>query len=165
MLGRIMPYVIVLLAVTAMLFSTGPFPVGTALAHDPPPPPPGTEGCTPGYWKQAHHQPWTGTGFTPSQNLSSVFTIPGSLSSFASWSLDLALEGGGGAGLSGAAQILFRAAVAALLNAAHPDVDYPLSVSSITSQVNAALASGNRSTILNLAADLDSKNNLGCTLN
>ncbi len=155
--------VLAVLIVSLMLVSTFPTSI---LAHDPPPPPPpGKEGCTPGYWKQDHHQPWTGTGLSPSQILSSVFTIPGALSSFASLSLDLALEGGGGPGVSGAAQILFRAAVAALLNAAHPDVDYPLSTSSVISQTNAALASLNRTTILNLAADFDTKNNLGCPLN
>jgi hypothetical protein len=71
----------------------------------------------------------------------------------------------GGSTTTGAAQILLRAAVPALLNAAHPDVDYPLTTAQIISQVNAALASNDRSTILALAATLDRYNNRGCPLN
>ena len=65
-----------------------------------------------------------------------------------------------------AAQILLRAAVAALLDAAHPDVKYPRTEAEIIAAVNAALASKNRKTILALAAELDSSNNAGeCPLN
>jgi hypothetical protein len=55
--------------------------------------------------------------------------------------------------------------VAALLNSAHPDVDYPRTTSSVIADVNAALASNNRTTMLNLASALDRDNNLGCPLN
>ncbi len=60
---------------------------------------------------------------------------------------------------------MLRAAVAALLNSAHPDVDYPRSTSDVIAAVNAALASNNRATMLNLASDLDRDNSLGCPLN
>ncbi|MGH2523986.1 MAG: hypothetical protein ACRDH2_15880 [Anaerolineales bacterium] len=55
--------------------------------------------------------------------------------------------------------------MAALLNSAHPDVDYPRTTSEVIADVNAALASNNRSTILALATALDADNNLGCPLN
>jgi hypothetical protein len=74
------------------------------------------------------------------------------------------LQFGGGPGIEGAQQILLRAAVAALLNAASGGVTYPLSVADVISQVNAALASGNRQIMLALAGRLDTLNNLGCPL-
>jgi hypothetical protein len=71
----------------------------------------------------------------------------------------------GGSTTTAAARILLRAAVPALLNAAHPDVDYSLTTAQIIARVNAALASGNRNTILTLASQLDRYNNYGCPLN
>lgn len=65
----------------------------------------------------------------------------------------------------GASKILLRATVSALLNSGSPDVDYPRTTSEIIADVNAALASGSRSTILDLATELDADNNLGCPLN
>ena len=73
-----------------------------------------------------------------------------------------ALDQPGGPGLEGAARILFRAAVAAYLNAAHPEVDFALSTTEIVNRVNAALASGDRERILALAGELDRLNNAGC---
>ena len=67
--------------------------------------------------------------------------------------------------MTGGAEILLRAAVAALLNASHPGVDYPRSTASVISDVNTALASGNRDTMLTLANSLDADNNQGCPLN
>ncbi len=75
-----------------------------------------------------------------------------------------ALELGGGTGVAGATQNLLRAAVAALLNAANGDVDYPFSAAAIVTEVNLAIASGNRVNILSLASLLDSNNNLGCPI-
>jgi hypothetical protein len=55
--------------------------------------------------------------------------------------------------------------VAALLNSAHPDVDYQYTTAQVIDMVNAALASQNRSTMLTLASQLDTANNAGCPLN
>lgn len=66
----------------------------------------------------------------------------------------------GGDNLAGAKEILARAAVAALLNAATPSVNYPLSVSQVISQVTNAFNSGSRDTIIALAGILDTYNNL-----
>ena len=127
--------------------------------------PPGDEtGCTPGYWKN-HTESWAGTGYSPDQTTGSVFSGASAFPSLASQSLLQSLQGGGGSGTLGAARILLRAAVAALLNAAHSGVDYPRTTAEILADVNAALGSNNRNTMLSLAAELDSDNNLGCPLN
>jgi hypothetical protein len=75
-----------------------------------------------------------------------------------------ALSFQGGSGTLGAATNLLRAAVAALLNSAHPDLNYPRTTAGVIADVNAALASNNRATMLNLAGRLDRDNNLGCPL-
>jgi hypothetical protein len=126
-------------------------------------PPPGTQGCSPGYWKN-HTETWLDTDYAPTDKISDVFALPASLSSFATWTLLKALGGGGGPGLDGAAQILLRAAVAAVLNASDPNVQFGATPSSIIKDVNKALASEDRDTILALATKLDKMNNLGCPL-
>jgi hypothetical protein len=125
-------------------------------------PPPGGEGCTPGYWK-SHLDSWGPTGYTPGQSLGSVFSVVG-LGSLSSDSLLTALDYGGGSSLVDAKRILLRAAVAALLNAAHPDVDYAMSEAEIIADVNAQLTSGTRSSILALKDELDAANNAGCPI-
>ncbi|UOY03412.1 hypothetical protein [Blastococcus sp. PRF04-17] len=119
----------------------------------------GSQGCTPGYWKN-HSSAWQ--GYAPSQSLSSVFSA--TPAAYASTTLLQGLSFGGGNGVDGASRILLRAAVAAVLNAAHDDVAYAFTSTQVISRVNAALASGNRSTILTLATELDVANNGGCTL-
>jgi hypothetical protein len=76
-----------------------------------------------------------------------------------------ALNYGGGPGVLGASRILLRAGVAALLNAASPDVAYSLTTAQVIAQVNGALASGDRATILSVASLLDTANNAGCPIN
>ena len=123
------------------------------------------EGCTPGYWKQSRHfDSWRATGYSPGQILESVFDVPNALR-LDSVKLKAALAFNGGSGTTGAARILLRAAVAALLNAAHPEVDYQLTRNEVIRRVNKALASHNRSTMLKLASQFDKLNNLDCPLN
>jgi uncharacterized repeat protein (TIGR01451 family) len=112
------------------------------------------EGCTPGFWKQEHHfDSWV--GFAPNQTLESVFDVPDALG------LDnltlaeaLALNGGG-------VNALLRHAVAALLNASSPGVDFDLTVAEVISATNAALASGNYEAQKDIFAGL---NEQGCPL-
>jgi hypothetical protein len=151
-------------------------PTATATTAPPPPPPPPPtvvpptattvpvfEGCTPGYWKQDQHfDSWTGYG--QSATLESVFDVPNSLNRDNQTLID-ALQGGGGSGVQGAATILLRASVAALLNSSSPGVDYTLTTAQVIAQVNTALASNNRETMLTLATTLDQYNNRGCDLN
>jgi uncharacterized repeat protein (TIGR01451 family) len=120
--------------------------------------PAGTQGCSHGYWK-THPASWV--GYSPSQTIASVFSGAGSLGS-RTFAQALAFKGG--SSLDGAKQNLLRQAVAALLNAAHPNVDYPKTTSQVVADVNAALASNQRSTILALADALDAMNNIGCPL-
>lgn len=135
----------------------------------PPPPPPSGFGCTPGYWKAPQHfAAWTATGLTTTQLVGTLFANASLYSlngkALSDYSLRQALNFQGGSTLSGAAEILVRAAVAAQLNARHPDVGAPLAADAMIAAVNAALASGDRNTILALATTLDNNNNLGCLL-
>lgn len=127
----------------------------------------GYEGCTPGYWKN-HTANWEET--TPTTLLGSIYTsAPASVSGL---TLEEALATRGGSGADGAARILARAATAAWLNAAHEGVGYPWrrwqdgldGRQALVDAVNAAFASGDRATMLALAAMLDADNNLGCPL-
>ncbi len=129
--------------------------------------PAGGEGCTPGYWKvPQHHDSWTPTGYGTTMLVGSVFTAANAaFPTLADDTLVQALGYPGGRDAIGAAQILLRAAVASLLNSSHPDVDFDRLQTDVISSVNAALASGNRSTMLTLATSLDRDNNDGCPLN
>lgn len=136
-----------------------------------------TEGCTPGYWKvQQHFDSWQET--SPGVALTHLYSGSGGYSNLGGMTLADALGGGGGSGTDGAARILVRAAVAAWLNSAYDDpaggsaMQYPWRRWStgeegrppLVATVNAALASGDRARMLDLAALLDADNNLGCPL-
>ena len=115
----------------------------------------GTDGCTPGYWKQAHHyDSWV--GYTPNQSFESVFGRD-------AFSGDPTLDnvvGFDGDGLNA----LGRHSVAALLNAANPNVGYTYSVSEVISMYQAAFDSGKAE--IEATKDLfDIANNGGCPLN
>jgi len=131
----------------------------------------GSEGCTPGYWKN-HPTSWQEAKPTRllTKDHRSVRIV-----AFAPSTDDLnhdglpdtymdALSFKGGSDLEGAEQILLRAAVAAYLNAAHEGVAYPLRRQTFIPEVNAAIASGDRQTMIDLATELDDLNNLGCPL-
>jgi hypothetical protein len=146
----------------SMLWTLGALRVPLPAAP-PPPEPTGNEGCSPGYWKN-HTSSWAGTGFSPGQAAGSVFSGASAFPSLAGKTLLQSIQGGGGSGTLGAATILLRAATAAILNAASSGVDYPLTQAQVIAQVNAALTSNNRDTMLSLAGTLDGDNNLGCPL-
>jgi hypothetical protein len=140
-------------------------PPATCFPPKEPPPPTGKEGCTPGYWK-ANAKKGAGEWPAPyltSSTLESVFDVPDALGLDDDTLLE-ALEYGGGSGVGGAAQILLRAGAAALLNAQSSGVAYPLTTAQVIAQVNSALASGSRDTMLAVAGQLDADNNLGCPL-
>ena len=137
---------LVLLALIGAMFATTPVSACT-------------QGLTPGFWKN-HTDKWV--GYNPIQLVSVVFSSsPSDLNGDGNPDTLLdALRYKGGGGYEGAARILLRAAVAALLNAAHPDIDYT-TPAWVINNVNSALASGDRSTMLDLASELDGYNNLG----
>ncbi len=126
------------------------------------------QGCTPGYWKN-HPNAWPPTGYSSSQKVSSVFSRAGAApyTALGSATLLQGLEFQGGDTIQGAAEILLRAGISAVLNASTPGLAYSYGVPWIVSNVNAALDSQNRDAILNLATLLDKANNApaGCPLN
>jgi hypothetical protein len=126
-------------------------------------------GLTPGFWRANADNyggsAWKFTSYTTTTKLSSVFnlasfsgidtTFQGALDNYSSL----------GTTATGAAEKLMWEATAALLNATYnyngTTVGYPLTTSQIISEVNAALASGNRDTIVAEVNRLDDFNNLG----
>ena len=121
------------------------------------------EGCGHGYWKN-HEEAWEPTGYTPEDLVGAVFPIPADLAELADDTLMDALEYPGGNGVIGAARILLRHAVAGLLNAAHPDVNFPRTPAEIIAAVGTALASGDRQTILDCKDEVNQQNSQGCPL-
>jgi hypothetical protein len=125
----------------------------------------GSEGCTPGYWKQEQHfGSWSG-GYVPNFD-----SPPGTLfddvfdNAFPGKTLlDVLWQGGGGLNALG------RHTVAALLNTVSPDVKYHFIVGSgngpkladLISQFNAAYASGDYEGQKDIFAGF---NELGCPL-
>jgi hypothetical protein len=123
----------------------------------------GDEGCSPGFWKQHTAATiWGPTGYSSNDLVGGVFQ--GMFGVLADDTLEQALHYEGGPGLDGAERILLRAAVAALLNSAHPDIDYPSTSNQVIAKVNEALESDNRVVILDLAEKLDANNDLGCSI-
>jgi hypothetical protein len=126
--------------------------------------PAGWTGCGLGYWKN-HQAAWTSTAYTPGDLVGSVFTIPSELEDLADDTLMNALKYPGGNGVDGAARLLLRTAVVALLNASHQDLNFPLSETEVIDAVNGALASLDRRTMMDVRHDLDMHNTQGCPLN
>jgi len=116
-----------------------------------PTPPPCEDGCTPGYWKQEQHfDSWV--GYAPNDGYGEVFDVVASFDK----SLLGALEQGGGG-----EKALGRHAVAALLNAANPEVGYYYTESDIIGMVQDAYQTGD----FEWAKDqLEYQNELGCPL-
>ncbi len=110
------------------------------------------EGFTPGFWKARNHQDyWGPTGYLPSQTFSGVFNV-GSLVSLLDALSAKKKDFGDAANL-------MRHAVAAILNAAHPDVDYPLTEAEVIAAVQAAWSDA--AAMDALKNELDGYNNLG----
>jgi hypothetical protein len=140
-----------------------------------------TQGCTPGYWKVEQHwdswpAPWSPggplsamfSGVNNSPYATSVVTFPDGTSVLMGGATQgQALNFQGGDSVPEKAEILLRAAVAAVLNADSPGVNFPWTSAQVASAVNAALASQDATTIIDLADQLDGDNNGpgGCPLN
>ena len=96
------------------------------------PPPTGGQGLTPGFWKQPQHfQFWAGV--KPSDSINDIFGVD---DPDAPTLLEALRRGGGGH------KALGRHAVAALLNAANPDVAYAFTEDEIIAMVRSAYATG-----------------------
>ena len=104
----------------------------------------GDEGCTPGFWRN-HLADWAPTGFRPSDDFDTTFGV----NLFArEITLEVAVNPGGGG-----VRKLARHGTAALLSAAHPNVDHPYTVAQVIAFVRAANADV-----------LAAANELGCDL-
>lgn len=117
------------------------------------PPTGGGEGCTPGFWKAPQHFDSWPAPYTPGTLFSAVFedAFPGLTL------LDVMNLGGGAGGLNQ----LGRAAVAALLNAASPDVDYGMTAAEVIAAFNAVFPGGDYGALKN---QFDAANNAGCPI-
>lgn len=121
----------------------------------------GSEGCTPGYWRQEHHfDSWT--TYTPEQLFSDAFgkviTVrTGGRSTATDPTLLQAVWAVGGG-----VNALARHATAALLNTTSSGVDYPYTTAEVIDMVKEAIASGDYETTKDILANA---NELGCNLN
>lgn len=129
------------------------------------------EGCTPGFWKNNagkwHASAWE--FYNPCDSFYDVFGVeitifkggnPKKQSSYNDDPTLLQALGANGSGIN----LLARSAVAALLNAANPDVAYAMSEEDIIAAVQEAVDLG-EDAIKYLGELLDDYNNAGCPLN
>lgn len=123
----------------------------------------GEDGCSHGYWKN-HPENWV--SYTPETELGAVFHFTECTNydycQLQNDSFMDALNYGGGRGTLGAAKIMFKQAVSALLNAAHPDINYPNDEAWIITYVNYRIEWNSRDNMLWLAEVLDGWNNQYC---
>jgi hypothetical protein len=121
------------------------------------------EGCTPGYWKNhrsttKYPNAWPVTGYAPGNSFETIFgvNLNGNLDGL-TLGKAVALEGGG-------LNALIRHAAAALLNAAHPDIDPVLqydTTDEVIAAFQAAFTSGNYESTKNAFA---ASNENGCPI-
>lgn len=109
---------------------------------------PGGEGFTPGFWRN-HMEEWT--GYLPSAIFDDVFGVNNSRDSDLNLEQAVWMKGGH-------EKALIRHATAALLNAAHPDVDYAYTEAEVIAMVQDAYSSGDFNGVKNL---LEAQNELG----
>ena len=109
-------------------------------------------GCTPGYWKN-HPEVWEGITFVPGFDYPEI-----DLNSDPGFDTPLEmLSYHGGPGIDGAKRILLRAYIASFLNH-EMFAQFPFDMA----EVQTAYNSGDRQTMIDLAAELDSLNNGVC---
>ena len=122
--------------------------------------PEGGEGCTPGFWKNNADKKgatqWTAP-YDPEDLVSSVFSA--APTAIGDKTLVAGLQQGGGQ-----LDALTRHAIAAVLSAAHPGVDYPLTVAEIVDMVNAAYLSNDADVVEDTKDVLAGFNEAGCSI-
>lgn len=123
------------------------------------------QGCSIDYWK-THVGAWPATGLSPTQTVLSVFNLTQNMPLIAQTPLLDALnfDGVDGIPMLAAAEVVLRSGVAAMLNASHPDINYPLTPSNTQIIVNSVIGSGNGPAMLEIAGVLDTYNNAACPL-
>lgn len=121
-------------------------------------------GCPAEVWSGLGRDAWLQAGNYPEERVRDVFRESSPYGSVAVALLSTAVRFRSGAGALGAARELVQAGTAALLNAGHPRVEYPLTRTQVINRVDAALLSGDPSTMLILARDLAVANATSCPL-
>lgn len=119
-----------------------------------------SQGCTAAVWSARGD--WTGTGIAPSQRVRNVFSAAVPYGAIGNVTLHTALGFQVGGGLLGTARALVREGAAALLNAAHKDLEYPYSRNQVIILVNEALRTNDAARMGELIARLREANAAGC---
>ena len=131
----------------------------------------GEQGCGPGFWKQEQHSDfWVNRA--PDDLFYEVFGI----AEADRLEIRLKKKDGGGTTTNptllealnapgGGINALTRQAVAALLDAENPDVDYSLPSLEVILMFQAAFADGSQSAFVSLKNTFETLNELGCPLN
>lgn len=131
--------------------------------------PPSNEpgGCGPGFWKNNADKnganAWP-AGYFPSTTLAAAGFVNTEGIDPTSYSLRNALEFSGGPTLEDAERNMVKHAVAALLNAATPGVNYPWSEGQVLGEANDALATNNRQALNVQKDEFEAMNSQGCPL-
>jgi hypothetical protein len=118
------------------------------------------QGCSAEVW--SGRGDWTGTGIAQSQRIKNVFsaaTLYGEVGDV-TWRTALRFQVGGG--LLGTAKALVREGAAALLNAAHKDLEYPYTRNQVITLVNGALRTNDVAQMGELVTLLRAANAAGC---
>lgn len=121
-------------------------------------------GCPAIVWTGLGGEAWIASGQRSGQLLRDSFREVLSYEGLSGVTLRSALSLRSGLGLLGAARGLARAGTAALLNAGHPRIEYPLTQTQVITLVDSALRSQNEVVIAAAARDLDAANAAGCPL-
>lgn len=122
---------------------------------------PVAEGCAASFWN-AEPGAWRG-GIHTTQKLGDVFlNNRQQYQSLSGATLRLALRFKDGLGLLGAAKALLREGTAALLNAAHPEIEFPLTRLQVLRRVAEALDTQDPAVLVAAAKDLAAMNAAGC---
>jgi hypothetical protein len=118
------------------------------------------QGCSAEIW--SGRGDWTGTGIAPSQRVNNVFSAAVAYGDIGTVTLRTALHFQVGGGLLGTAKALVREGAAALLNAAHKDLEYPYTRNQVIVLVNGALRTRDVAQMGELVTLLRKANAAGC---
>lgn len=120
-------------------------------------------GCADAFWAGSLSS-WGLAGVKPAERVVDVFTEAKAYGAAGTAPLRTAIRFQAGGGLLGAAKGLIRVGVAALLNAGHPSVEFPLTRTQVVTRVDTALRSDDTVKILALVDELRAANQAGCPL-
>lgn len=124
---------------------------------------PVSSGCSAAYW-HADDDQWKLSGVPPTQRIKFVFSAATRYGQVGEATLRTALRFQEQGGLLGAAKSLVKEGSAALLNGAHPKLEYPLTRTQVITRVGDALRGGDEAALRALAAELRAANQARCPL-